>query len=426
MNLNEKKLLILGANPETAGTVIKANALGVKTYVTDYTPNAYAKRYANVPLNIDATDVDSLEKVICDEKIDGVLCGVAEALMPTYARICSDLKLPCYGDEKLFKLFVDKANFKNTCREYNVPVVEEFCLEKYDREALETVKLPVVVKPVDACSSKGISVCRNIEELQSGINKALSFSKSKRLLIEKYMTGEEVIVYYAFQDGEPSLIAMCDRYTNREQEGVAQLPTSYIFPSKHLNKYIEEVDPKVKEMFASLGVKNGFMFIQSFIDEDGGVRFYEPGYRLNGAQEHYLVDATTGIDAKTCLINLALTGKEADYIISDKADPKMHGYVACKLSPLVKCGVIKEIQGLSEIEKLKGVVSINPSYDDGDEVSGYGTLRQIICRFFIVAENPSELKSIIEEIYRKFEVIGEDGESMLMTRFGTHVLYDYE
>lgn len=426
-NIKGKKILILGANPETAGLVIKCNELGVDTYVTDYNPYAFAKRYAKHPLNIDATDVKSLEDLIRKEKIDGVICGVAESLMRTYAKICDDFSFPCYGNKELFNIFVNKENFKNICKKFNAPVVEDYHLCNYSDEELKKIKMPVVVKPVDSCSSKGIAICTNLNELKSGIKGALENSKSKRILIEKYMTGDEVIVYYAFQDGKPFLVSMCDRYTNKDQKGVAQLPTSYIFPSKYLKEYQKTYDEIVKKMFVSLNIKNGFMFIQSFIDEKGKVRFYEPGYRLNGAQEHYIVSKTTGIDAKECLINLALSGKESDIELSSLADPFLNGKYGCKLSPLIKLGKINKIVGLDSIQKIKNVVSINPSYIDGDEVTGYGTLKQIVCRFFIVADTKEELKQTIDEIYEIFDVLDMDGKSMLMTKFDSSIiLKNYE
>lgn len=427
MNLNGKKLLILGANPETAGLVKKANEMGVITYVTDYDPMAFAKKFAKVPCNINATDLAELEKLIKKEGINGVLCGVAESLMPTYAKLCKDFGFPCYGDETLFGLFVDKARFKETCRKYGVPVVDEFFLKDYSEASLRSVCLPVVVKPVDSCSSKGISVCKTFEELKNGVEKALSFSKSKKLIIERYMTGEEAIVYYAFQNGEPSLVAMCDRYTNKEQKGVAQLPTSYVFPSKHLEKYVRTVDESVKRMFKMLGVKNGFMFIQSFIDDNGDVKFYEPGYRLNGAQEHYIVNETTGIDAKECLVRFALTGEEADYSISKRANPRLNGQYGCKLSPLARVGKIGNLIGLNKISEKEGVVSINPSYENGGEIMGYGTLKQIVCRFFVVAKTKEDLKSTIDFIYDNFDVLDVNGRSLLMQKFDTGILLrDYE
>ncbi len=421
-----KKVMILGANPETACVVEKAHELGLFTIVTDYDPNAYAKQFADEPRNIDASDVESLERLIQDENVDAIVLGVAESLMPYYEKICTDLAFPCYGNKELFNLFADKKMFKQLCRKYDVPTVDEYYISNYnDKSELERIPLPVVVKPVDSCSSKGISVCYSLDELLSGINKAISFSKSNNILIEKYMTGQEVVIYYVFQDGEPTCVGMCDRYTNKEQKGVAQLPTSYVFPSRFTNKYLDEVDEKVRNMFVNTGVKNGVMFIQSFIDETGGVRFYEPGYRLNGAQEHYIINEFSGIDAKELMINFALTGKMSDKRLKEIAKP-LPGRYGCKLSPLVKTGVIHKIVGLKEIATLPGVISVNPSYKDGDVVSGYGTLKQIACRFFVVADTKQELKSIIDRIMSKYDVLDAKGESMLMTPFDTSILDYYE
>lgn len=427
MDYNGKRLLIMGANPETAGLVKKANALGIYTVVTDYDPNAYAKRFASKACDVDAMDTEALVALAKEEKVDGVLLGVAEALMPTYEKVCAALGFPCYGNQELFALFVDKANFKNVCRQHDVPVVEEYFLsDDFTDEELSRIPLPVVVKPVDACSSKGISICKTYEELKTGIEKALSFSRSKRLIIEKYMTGAEVVIYYVFQDGVPSFVGMCDRYTNKEQEGVAQLPTSYVFPSRYQKKYSEEVDAKVKKMFQALRVQNGVMFIQSFID-NGEVRFYEPGYRLNGAQEHYIIGAATGIDAKELMLHFALTGRMSDEDISRKAAPTLKGKYGCKLSPLVKEGTIAKIVGLDQIAEMKDVVSVNPSYDEGGVVSGYGTLKQIICRFFIVSEDKVALKNTLDEIQKVFNVYNENGEAMLLREFDTEVIItDYE
>lgn len=413
-----KKILIMGANPETSSLVIKAKEMGLATYVTDYNPEAYAKQFADVPVNIDASHVDELVDFVKKEKIDAVLAGVAEALMPFYCEVCQRLGYPCFATLEQFEIMVSKDKFKNVCRQYDVPVVPEF-----SKDNLDKVEYPVVVKPVDSCSSKGISVCQNREELKAGIERALGFSRSGTVLLEKYMIGEEVVIYYVIQDGEPFLVGMCDRYTNKEQKGVAQLPTSYIFPSKHLSQFIEEADEKVCNMLKGMGLTNGVLFLQAFVDNNGTVRIYEPGFRLNGAQEHLIIGNVTGVDAKELLLNFALTGSMGESMKA-KADPYLKGKFGCKLSPLVKVGKIAKLKGLDEIKKLKGVVSVNPSYREGETVDGYGTLKQIICRFFIVSNTKEELKETIERIYDKLVVIDESGNSMLLTPFNTSTILE--
>lgn len=423
MNLEHKKLLILGANPETTSLVQQANRMGIQTVVTDYYPTSQAKGFAWKKYDVDAADVDQVLQIAKKEKIDGVLLGVAEALMPSYLEICKLLDLPCYGTPEQFEVFSNKDQFKALCREYEVPVVEQYdYTSEGDKADFSEISFPVVVKPIDSCSSKGISVCRNETELDVGIAKAMKFSRSKRLLIEKYMTGDEVVIYYTLQDGEVIFSAMCDRYTNKDQHGVAQLPTAYIYPSRYIDTYEQTINDKVIRMLKSFGLKNGTLFIQSFI-ENGQVRFYEPGYRLNGAQEHLIVSRESGINALELMIHFALTGRMSDLDLRTVANP--HGnHLCCKLSPLVRTGRIAKLEGLEKIASLPEVVSVNPSYALGEEVTGYGTLKQIVSRFYIISETKKHLSSTIDEIYSLLVVRDEDNRDMLLKPFDTTIVQE--
>jgi hypothetical protein len=311
---------------------------------------------------------------------------------------------------------IHKDKFKQTCRQYRVPVVEEFSINEPEK-----IVYPVVVKPVDSSSSKGISICFNREQLNVAIEKALSFSPSKTLLIEKYMDGIEAIAYYVIQDGQPTLVAMCDRYTSKEQEGITQLPSAYIFPSKHLDKYIAETDEKVRNMLKGMNIQNGVLFLQAFI-ENGSVRIYEPGFRLNGAQEHMIVSALTGIDAKELLLNYALTGKMSEECVSKLSAPNFHGKWACKLSPLVKEGVIGRIEGIEQIKMFEGVVAVYPNYENGGVVKGLGTQRQMAANIFIVADDKDTLKQRVQNVIDTFKVFDENSNNMCLKPFDTQII----
>lgn len=414
--MEKQKVLILGANPETVSLIKKAKEMGLYTLVTDSNPNAYAKRYADEAFNVDAIDVDALVELSKTENINGVLVGVAEALLPTYCEVCNRLNMPCYSTSEIFDVMVRKDYFKEQCRKYGVATIDEYNIDQIDK-----IQYPVIVKPIDSCSSKGITVCTNREELERGIKYATSFSKNGKYLIETYMTGDEVISYYVIQDGNPIFVAMCDRYTYKAKNELVQLPTSYIFPSRHIDRYIETTDEVVKNMIKGIGLKNGSIFFQAFVDQDKTIRFYEPGYRLNGAQEHLIVSQVSGIDAKEMYINFALTGSVSDIDLSSYSNPKPD-QISCKLSPLVSVGEIGELRGLDEIEKLPDVVSVNPSYNKGDTVTGEGTLKQIISRFFIVSKNKKDLIDTINEIDRLLVVKDRNGFDMLIGKFDTQIV----
>ena len=235
------------------------------------------------------------------------------------------------------------------------------------------------------------------------------------------MSGDEVISYYVMQDGTPIFVGMCDRYTHKDKDDLVQLPNCYIFPSRHIDSYMTHSDDSIKKMIKGLGLNNGSIFFQCFVDSEGVVRTYEPGYRLNGAQEHIIISKVSDIDAKELYLNLAISGKVANKDLQELSNPKPNR-IACKLSPLIKTGRIDNIEGLEEIEMLPDVISVNPSYVPGDVVDGEGTLKQIVCRFFVISENKKALIDTINNIYSLLKVENQNGEDMLIGRFDTETI----
>ena len=113
----------------------------------------------------------------------------------------------------------------------------------------------------------------------------------------------------------------------------------------------------------------------------------------------------------------------SDEKLDKRACPKLNG-MGCKLSPLVREGKIVKIEGMEEIAKIPGVISIHPSYREGETVKGLGTLKQIVCRFFVVSDNKEQLKRTLEQIYKNFNVIDEYGNSMLLAPFDTNIILE--
>ena len=422
-NLSGKRLLILGGIAPMIEVIERARELGIEVLVTDYLENSPAKRYADKSFMVSAIDIDAVVELCKEEAVDGIYTGNVDMLLPYYAQICSRLSLPCYGRLEHFQIMTDKKRFKELCKQYGVPVVQEYTDLEIKQNA---IFYPVIVKPIDSSGSRGISICRNKAELEKGIQKALSFSPGKQYIVERYMTGEEVVLYYYFQDGNPVFASMCDRYVNKQQTGVAQLPTAYIFPSKFIETHITHSNQAIKNMFREIGMQDGPIFLQAFI-EDGIPYLYEPGYRTNGAREQYIVDATTGISSVDMLINLALTGKMSEKNIELVIDSKLHGKYACKLSPLIREGTIGEIKGIDEIEKLPSVVKVVLNNYIGDTISdkNVGTLKQIAYRAFIVENTKEDLKRTIDYIQNSVIFFDTSGKSMMLEIFDTNVLLKY-
>lgn len=410
-----KKLLVLGNSVSSCEIIQIAKKLGAYTIAADYLTESEFKKIADKSYCISTNDIEMLEKMAKEEKVDGVLAGASEFNIDCAIRLSERLKLPFYATRLQWDTLSNKESFKKLCAEFSVPIVDEYNLgDGLDGTVLENIEYPVIIKPVDSCAGIGISVCKNEEELKKGYVEALKYSKSKKVIVERYMTGKEVVIYYTLQDGYISLSAMCDRYTYK-QPGVAPLPSAYIFPSKHLETFQKFDDDNVRRMFSSLGMKNGFLFLQGFI-EDGRVRLYEMGYRIAGAQGQNIISAVNGVDALEMLVRFALSGEMSGWDLKTQDNPNFDKW-ACKLTPILRPGKIAKIVGLEDIQKMKGVSKIVPVHQIGDEIDGIGTLKQLLTRIYFVADTQEELVDTINKIQKTLHVYDDNGQEMLIGEF---------
>jgi biotin carboxylase len=419
-----KKLLVLAGHAISSCEIVEyAKSQGAHVIVTDYLDpiDSPAKQLADEDWMISTADVDLLEKCARGYGIDGIFTGTNDFHIERAIELCERLNLPFYCTREQWDICNNKQRFKQLCRNHDISVIPEYHLtHEFLRADLDKIQYPVILKPVDSGGSKGISVCYDENELIDAYNKAISYSTSKRVIVERYMNGTETVLYYTIQNGYVSLSAMCDRYTNTEQVGLAPLPTAYIFPSRHLSTYLELDHKNVQQMYQSIGLKNGFIFLQAFIDNDR-ICCYEMGCRIAGAQGHKIISAVNDINALQMLVNYHLTGKMSGWDVRTADNPKFPK-MACKLTPLLKTGKIDSIIGLDEIEELPGVKEIVPVHKEGDIVDKEGTLEQIFVRIFLVADNKYSLATVIDQIQNTLQVKDENGQNMLLNGFDTRIL----
>ena len=404
-----KKLLVLGATSLMGEIVREAQRRGAYVVVVDYYEDSPAKKFADEALLMNATDVDALAEYVRENKIDGVLTGFADSLLPAYMQLCRKTGLPCYLDEEQLKFTTDKAFFKELCRMFDIPVIREYSMD-------ETPEFPVLVKPVDNSGARGIYICRKAEDFQADKEKALSFSKSGNILIEDYLTYDEATAFYLFIDGKAHLAAMADRHICDVKDGFIRLPSGYTYPSSGLDKFLTDSHPKFVALFEKLGIRNGMMFLQGFLDEDRNFIPYESGYRLTGSLEYHLLEAICGYNSLAMLINFALTGKMCEQDISGRIDPRF-SEKAYNISCLMKPGKIAAIRGREQISALKDVCDTFYSYEEGYELppESWGRLAQIFLRIQVTG-GEAGYNRVVDALKKHLSVSGESGEELLITR----------
>ena len=146
-----KKLLVLGGIALICDIVKRAQQMGAYVIVADYLENSPAKKIADKAVLINALDVDAIVEFCKEENVDGVTTGFVDILLEPCYMVCKRLGLPCYLTPKMISMSTNKLDFKNTCKEYDVPVPQTYYVGgKLTEEVYSKIHYPVFVKP--SCS----------------------------------------------------------------------------------------------------------------------------------------------------------------------------------------------------------------------------------------------------------------------------------
>lgn len=409
-NIKGKRLLILGSNAISCDIVNAAKQLGIYTIVTDWNPieKAPAKQIADEYWNDSLVDYDTLVPKIKDKGIDGIITGFTDSWLLPYQHLCEMTDLPCYASKDVFETTMDKAKFKQLCRDNGVPVIPEYQMETFDPSIINE-KNKVIIKPVDNSGSRGVILCTKPEDYQKCLEFALSFSEKKQVVIEKYMEMDSISLSYTIQDGEVSLSTTDDRYVHKAANG-GSVTNFGIYPSKYTKAYIEKIDGLMKSMYRNAGVKNGVIAVQFFTD---GNEFYvmEMGHRLTGGQHYTYTMMENGISALNCLIHFAVTGKMADYSIALKDNAEFKN-TYCHLFILGKQAKIARFEGLEYIEKMPELTHLTQMKGVGDMIGADGTSAQKVLGLHLKVRNRADLKRIFNDIQEKLHFYDEDGNDL--------------
>lgn len=415
---NGKKLLILAGAAVHSKLVNAAKELGVYTIVTDYLPSSPAKEIADESWMLNISDIDGIVNKCRAEGIDGVLNFCIDPAQRPYQMITERLGLPCYGTKEQFFTLTDKPTFKEFCRKNGVDVIPEY--NEKDIE-LNKVEYPLFIKPSDSRGSRGQSICYSREGTKEAIAQARKESSNGSVVIEKYMGDkQDFSMTYFLCDGIPYLTRTCDRYLGRVQDNLNKQCIAAIAPSQYSTFYLNNVDQRVRGMIKALGLKNGPVFMQGFIDGDT-VRFYDPGLRFPGGETELFLKQSTGVDLMKLLVEFALTGSINDEKLNNDLF-KFNGMHSIQMDFTCRPGKIGKFVGLEEINANPLVSSCFCRYENGEIVPDSGDVRQRVCEIGLLIDQETTVRNAVSWVQSKFDVLDEHGKSMLVSPLNSSLL----
>ena len=415
--LKNKKLLVLGGSTQMINLTLLAQSLGCEVHVLDYysTVQSPAKLIADAYSDLSIFDTEAVVSYIKENNIDGVITGYTDSYLFQYKEICEKAGLPYYGSDESFGIGVDKMLFKQACIKSNVGIIPGTNAYDFDTvvKFAEKNGYPLMLKPTDNSGSRGVIKCEKEEDLKDCYEYALSFSKSKNVIVERFMQCDSIGVSYQLQGKDIYLSAMCDRFVYKTKNGSA-ITSETQYPSKYLKRFIESEDANLRRLFRDNNFKDGVVAVMGYVDDDG---FYwcEMTYRPSGGHHYTFINDQVGVNGLALLIEYAVTGKTESY------DPK-------KETPFFKdrCGMVhiqgvpngfvSRVEGVDTIRSMSNVLEVAEDKQVGQTIGDEGTTAQNLLSVWIKAETWEKYFALIREIESVYKVFDEEGNNLVIKR----------
>ena len=398
-----KAFVIAGGIPQIE-LIKQLKSRGIITVLADGSPNAVAKSYADIFHHVNIFDVMAVKDIAVKEKVDFIITVCADQVLLVVAQVSEILGLPCYIDYKTAQNVSDKIRMKRIFKEIGVPTTDYVETNHLDLDVIGSLCYPLVVKPVDAYSSKGVRRANHLEELKQYYVEAQQISRSGGVIVEEYFEGEEISVDAFVVNGKAKILAV------RNSEKVKHKDRFVIFRGRYPVSASEVVLRKIEDIAQKIA--NGFGLVNSplliqLLNNGDDVSVLEFCARTGGSMKWLLIKYSCGVDVITATIDITL-GLKPNLEIRDTG----HKIV---VDDFIYCypGVFDHFEGFDEMVKLGYINEFHPVRVKGTEMNGTNSSSDRIAGMNIVANSIEEFNAKEKVILANCKVVDVNGKDIM-------------
>ena len=274
--------MILGAGEGQLPLIHRAKDAGWYTIVVSPSGNYPGFEMADECCYADISDKEALLAIAQQHQVTAIATDQTDVSVPALQYVAETLHLPhiCCKDIYCFQL---KSLMRQVCSDAGLPTIPYAVVDSLDN-AKQFMShydpAPMIIKPVDSQGSRGVQRVDTISELISAWPETIQYSRSKQVIIEQFIEGQEIEVDTVIQDGEIKAVLIGDVF-NFDLENTfsgyeRKYPTSFTIS---MQNYIRNINRRTLQ---ALGMRTGWTHGEYIVTKDGEVYLIEVGARGGG------------------------------------------------------------------------------------------------------------------------------------------------
>jgi len=282
----------------------RAKVMGFHCVAIDSNPKAPGLAVSHTPIVAELNDLDRITNAIDSLGLEvcAVLSYCSEVGIFLAAQLRDYYKLGFPGLQEVI-VFLDKSEQRRLLDEQGFlnPIWRVFNQDTYIQSESEFIEYPKVIKPIDSSGSRGVSVVNSAKDLNKAAEIAFAHSRSKKIIIEQFIDGEEYTVEVTAQNGD---IRIC--LITKKIKISAELKTvaAELWSVNPEEKVFLQLSDLAKKVFSSFGLVKGVGHLEAINGKDGNFYVVEAAIRGGGFNlADKMVETTTGFNYRQWCID---------------------------------------------------------------------------------------------------------------------------
>lgn len=397
------KILVLAGGADQIALITELKRRGHTTILVDYFDNPPAKRYADKHIIASTLDVERVKEIAISEEVDLITTACTDQALLTMANVSEQLGLPCYLSYQKGLNVTNKSFMKRVLMDNNIPTAKFAIVDKVDLSAVRDFEFPLVVKPVDCNSSKGVKRVDSIEDLPLYLTEAIQYSRTKTAIVEEFKLGNEISVDYYVQGNEVKLLCATSSLKIKNKKSFTILCSDYPAVNKEQEIVLNKIGQQIADAFC---LKDCPLFIQMIVN-DLDVNVIEFSARMGGGSKYRLIEVLSGVNIMSTYV---------DRVLGDRPTVSPQKQVSfCKMVYLYcKPGILDHVEGFDDLKRQNIIEDYFIYKTKGMEITKSETSSDRPAGYLIIADTAEELWEKYRYVDSHISVISNEGIDIMI------------
>jgi carbamoyl-phosphate synthase large subunit len=358
VSLDQPIVMVIAGGEWQVPLIRRAKELGLFVVNTNLYADSPGFRWADVSRIADVRDISSNLRIAREFRPDAIVTDQSDIAVPTVAALCEELGLPGIGCDAALR-FTSKAKMREACQQLGVPSPQWRVSDELHElaEFVCDTGFPIVIKPVDSQSSRGVRCIHGVAELAEAFTEAKQYSTAGQVLAEQFIGGTELTVEgISCESHHRSLAVSVKRHFSHNPMVADRL----LYPRQQSEFDFELLMSQHDRLVEFMGLKFGITHAE-YKCWNGRFYLVEVAARGGGTRiSSHIVPLVAGVDPVGMLLRMSL-GERLE--LPGKVVPRC---AAVLQFVEFSAGVVSDIRGLESARNVPGVIELHPNFKIGE------------------------------------------------------------